>query len=175
MGKSDLYLRLLGKFHAAQQHFAEQFQAARADADPTAAARLAHSLRGTAGNIGARQVAQAAAALEQACATEQSDDEVQSRLAEVEQCLAPVMEALAGMHEAQSYSAQPPRPPKELQEYLAKLKRLLADSDTSAVEVLRELARNPTLAVPLAPVVQQVELFDFDRALELLQQLFPDG
>ena len=120
-------------------------------------------------------MAQAAAALEQACATEQSDDEVQSRLAEVEQCLAPVMEALAGMHEAQSYSAQPPRPPKELQEYLAKLKRLLADSDTSAVEVLRELARNPTLAVPLAPVVQQVELFDFDRALELLQQLFPDG
>lgn len=67
MGKRELYLRLLRKFHATQSSFGEQFESALVGDDPTAATRLAHSLRGTAGNIGAGKVAQVAAALEQAC------------------------------------------------------------------------------------------------------------
>ena len=56
-GKAELYQRLLRKFHAANQGFAAQFAAALADPDATAVTRLAHSLKGTAGNIGAFEVA----------------------------------------------------------------------------------------------------------------------
>ncbi len=49
-GHTDLYVRLLHKFLAAYRGFTEQFEVALADTDPVAAARLAHSLKGTAGN-----------------------------------------------------------------------------------------------------------------------------
>ncbi|MFZ6047026.1 response regulator [Pseudomonas sp. CR3202] len=176
MGKRDLYLRLLRKFHATQLHFGEQFQSARASDDPSAAARLAHSLRGTAGNIGAAGVAQAAAALEQACLAGEATEVVQARLAEVEHGLAPVLEALAGLAPS-SPATEPPamrssRPQFEIR--LAQLKRLLAESDTAAVDALKTLeAMAPGIAAAevLSRVAQQVELFEFDRALELLQEM----
>ncbi|WP_394558315.1 response regulator [Aquipseudomonas alcaligenes] len=173
MGKRELYLRLLGKFRDAQAGFGEQFQAALADPDPRAAERLAHSLRGTAGNIGARSVAQAAAALEQSCQAGDPADIVQGHVAEVMRCLAPTLVALAGLGEgARATPAAAPHSDAALDQQLTRLKRLLAESDTSALgalEALRRLSLEPTLAKRLTQVAQQVEMFDFDRALELLQ------
>jgi PAS domain S-box-containing protein len=174
MGKQDLYLRLLGKFRDAQADFAEQFQVALADADPSAAARLAHSLRGTAGNIGARAVAQAATALEQACLAGEPAPALQALAVEVARCLAPVLAALAGLGESVAAPAgKVLQDGPELRGRLARLGQLLAESDTAAADLLRELrglALEPALAARLARVAQQVERFDFDRALELLQE-----
>lgn len=178
MGKRELYLRLLRKFHAAQTSFAWQFQAALADPDATAAARLAHSLRGTAGNIGAKAVAQAAAELEKACRAGESGELVQARLAEVEQRLAPVLAGLARLGESVPVpGAQVRQSGADLQGRLARLKRLLAESDTAAVDMLddlRGLSLEQDLAKRLSLVAQQVERFDFDRALELLQEGIAD-
>lgn len=174
MEKRDLYLRLLRKFHGSQSHFGEAFQLAIAGSDPTAAARLAHTLRGTAGNIGAGQVAQAAAALEQACLSGDSAAGVQARLSEVERCLAPVLDALARLAPspptAEPAATLPSNP--QFGARLAELKRLLAESDTSAVDTLKALdtlVSSSAEAALLAKVAQQVELFEFDRALEMLQ------
>ncbi|MDG9922769.1 MULTISPECIES: response regulator [unclassified Pseudomonas] len=176
MGRRDLYLRLLGKFRTAQAGFAEQFQAALADPDARAAERLAHSLRGTAGNIGARGVAQAAAELERACQAGETAEVLQDRAAEVQRCLAPTLAALAGLGDGGAGTAGvAPRSDAELDRQLTRLKHLLAESDTAALRVLeqlRGLSLDPVLAKRLAQVAQQVELFDFDRALELLQGQF---
>ncbi|MFL1526239.1 Hpt domain-containing protein [Pseudomonas sp. O230] len=51
-------------------------------------AHLAHSLRGTAGNIGASAVTQAAAELEQLCQIGSTEDQVEEGLIAVERCLA---------------------------------------------------------------------------------------
>ncbi|MGF6092294.1 response regulator [Pseudomonas sp. 18173] len=173
MGKRELYLRLLRMFHAAQTNFAEQFRLALADPDPTTAARLAHSLCGSAGNIGAKAVAQAAAQLETACQTGESGDGVQARLAEVEQCLAPVLFDLSRLGETVPAPVIEVRQAgADLQGRLARLKYLLAESDTAAVSVLDELrglSLDLDLARRLSLVAQQVERFDFDRALALLQ------
>ncbi|MET1078886.1 MAG: response regulator [Pseudomonas sp.] len=172
MGRSELYRRLLRKFYTSNTDFAGQFQAALTDADPTAAARLAHSLRGTAGNIGAKSVAQAATDLEQLCLAGTQGDPLQA-LAELERCLVPVLGALAGLLEespAPKLSMEQAAP--ELQAHLARLRSLLADSDTAAVDLLhalRERALDPHLAERLTRVAQQVEHFDFDRALALLE------
>uniref|UniRef100_UPI0039B78132 hypothetical protein n=1 Tax=Pseudomonas sp. P1B16 TaxID=2986074 RepID=UPI0039B78132 len=56
---------------------------------------------------------------------------------------------------------------------MSRLKGLLAESDTAAVNALAELRKlslEQGLAKRLALVTEQVELFEFDRALELLQE-----
>ncbi len=62
-----LYLKLLRRFADNNQHFGEDFAQALQSADPQAASRCAHSLRGAAGNIGASAVQAAANTLEQTC------------------------------------------------------------------------------------------------------------
>ncbi len=90
-----LYRRLLAKFATGQAHFAESFAQARQDrGDVKAAIRCAHTLRGVAGNIGAMGVASAAAALEQACAEDASDETLQPLL---KQTLAALDLVLAGL------------------------------------------------------------------------------
>lgn len=176
MGKRELYLRLLRKFHTSNLGFGEVFKLARAGDDPTAPARLAHSLRGAAGNIGARGVAQAAADLEQACLSRETAEVIEARLADVEQCLAPVLTALAGLAQSAPSADAPVMNPStpQLAVRLAELQRLLVDGDTAAVETLRALqamAPSASAAALLARVAQQVELFDFDKALDLLRGL----
>ncbi|MCP2068163.1 UNVERIFIED_ORG: PAS domain S-box-containing protein [Pseudomonas reinekei] len=172
-GKTALYLRLLRTFHATQKSFVEQFKTAIADADPTAAVRMAHTLHGNAGNIGARALAQAAAQLEQACRAGEPSDGVQAHLTEVSRCLIPVLSALAVLPEEKTASgAKPPQAEAELGDQLTRLGQLLAESDTAAFEALDELRRlslDNALARRLSRVAQQLERFDFDRALALLQ------
>lgn len=174
MGRRELYLRLLCKFRDTQIGFAQQFKAALAEADPSAPARVAHSLRGTAGNIGAKAIAKAAAGLEQACQTGESATVVQDRAAEVERHLQPTLLALAGLSEnTPIFIGEAVWDGNTLSEHLNKLKELLTESDTAAMDVLtelRKLAMDQDLAQRLNLVFEQVQLFDFDRALELLRE-----
>jgi CheY-like chemotaxis protein len=173
MGRRDLYLRLLCKFRDTQTGFTEQFQAARIDPDVGAAERLAHSLRGTAGTIGAKALAQACALLEQACQNGESATQLKALATQVEHCLLPILTALAdlkantptatgdGLLEGSAISPQ-----------LNRLKELLAEGDTAALDTLAGLRNMPldrVLAERLERVAVQVERFDFDRALKLLQ------
>ena len=172
-GKRALYLRLLRTFHAAQISFVEQFQAALADTDPAAAMRAAHTLRGCAGNIGAKALAQTAAQLEQACRAGETSSVVQSHLAEVQQCLMPVLNTLARLGATSPPIAQQAsQPSTELKQQLTRLGQLLAESDTAAFEALEEIRRlalDVALAKRLSRVAHELERFDFDRALALLQ------
>ncbi|WP_085725625.1 response regulator [Pseudomonas sp. R37(2017)] len=175
MGKVELYLRLLRRFRSSHQAFCSEFQAARDQGDPLAAARLAHTLRGTAGNMGAIEVANAAAALELACQNDGAQQDLADRLAEVERCLTPVLEGLAVLGEAASCadSSTPPLD-SEWHVQLAHTRSLLAESDTQALTALLELQRlasDPRMAEQLHRVVQQAQCFDFDQALELLESL----
>jgi len=176
MGKVELYIRLLRKFRDSQQAFRQDFFDSRADSDPSAAARLAHSLRGTAGNIGALELANAATALEQACLDDAGEPLLAERLAEVERCLAPVLQGLASLPEA-----LPPADPVpastangDWQARLAGIRQLLVESDTQVLTALHELqglTLEPELAEQLRRIVQRAERFDFDEALALLENL----
>lgn len=65
-GNAALYQKILQIFAQSQADFGSRFEAALSDTDPQAALRCAHSLKGSAGNIGAKGVAAAAAELEAA-------------------------------------------------------------------------------------------------------------
>lgn len=65
-GNEALYRKLLLRFREQQIHFADEFEQANA-VDPQTATRLAHSLKGVAGNLGALRLQHLAESLEQAC------------------------------------------------------------------------------------------------------------
>ncbi|MEK1905800.1 MAG: response regulator, partial [Pseudomonas sp.] len=175
MGKVDLYLRLLRKFRISQSGFHLEFLAARSSDDATAATRVAHTLRGTAGNIGANGLASVAATLEQAC-LDGTAEAVSGLLAEVEKCLEVVLAGLAVLAEPESSDgpAASPQISRELRANMATVRHLLADSDTEVLSLLRGLksqASDPAVAEQLRRIVQHAEQFDFDQALELMQNL----
>ena len=79
--------------------FAARFDAAVAAADNEAAVRLAHSLKGVAGNIGAIEVQRAAEALEVACRAGMTGADLAGARGEVEKTLD---EVLAGLRKLEA-------------------------------------------------------------------------
>ncbi|MFZ4289212.1 PAS domain S-box protein [Variovorax sp. HJSM1_2] len=179
MDSEKLYRRLLGKFHDTQGAFDQLFAQARVATDASAATRAAHTLKGTAGTIGAKAVAAAAGQLEQACAAGADDDTIKRLLASTLSELATVM---AGLDALQAAEASVPAAPTSmvavapvdsvvLQQSLAKLALLLTEGDMEAATVVDELqmlAAGTPLAHPLKRVAELVADCDFDAALSAL-------
>jgi signal transduction histidine kinase/CheY-like chemotaxis protein len=69
----ELYLNLLKRFAVSNQNVKKDFEAALSTQNFESAVRLAQVIRGTARNIGAKDVQRAAKALEEACRSKQSD------------------------------------------------------------------------------------------------------
>jgi len=183
MDNPKLYTRLLHKFKESQSDFATVFAAALRDTDPTAPARAAHTLKGTAGNIGAKAVQAAAAALEHACLAGADPAQVQPLLDATVAALAPVVQGLrAFAGEVTAPAAQPTSadtvPPANptaaaLGAALDQLEALLRDSDVEAADLLDDIveqARGTALGFALQRVAKAVGDFDFDAALEALQR-----
>jgi len=177
MGNEKLYTRLLHKFLQSQADFAALFAAARTDTDTSAAARAAHNLKGTAGNIGARGVQGAAAELEHACEEAVPDQHRIADLLELAlQALAPVVQGLRAFasQSGEPQASSPPVPPPagDTAQALDRLERLLRDSNVDAAEALTQLlqqVKGTPLEQNLRRVVTAVEVFDFDAAVTALQ------
>jgi signal transduction histidine kinase/CheY-like chemotaxis protein/HPt (histidine-containing phosphotransfer) domain-containing protein len=177
MDNLKLFTRLLIKFRDSQGDFANLFAAARTDADPTAAARAAHTLKGTAGNIGAKGVQAAAAELEHAYLVNSSPEDIDRALERTLSELAPVIVGLQAVGVPVAASPNAAATPAtaantaEIAKGLKRLTALLQDSDsaaTEAVDSLIALTRGTPLAQPLLLVSAAVADFDFDAALEHL-------
>ncbi len=103
-GKPAFYRKLLRLFLDDKREFEAQFREAQHDADPTAAQRAAHSLKGMAASIGARTLTGLAAALEAACRN--GSDDIDDRLDAVVAELHIVNNGIEGLEAGEA--AQPP-------------------------------------------------------------------
>jgi hypothetical protein len=92
---------------------------------------------------------------------------------QVEQCLRPILAALADLKADTTASTDGDRlDDSAISEQLNRLIVLLDEGDTAALDVLAALRNRPldrALAERLTLVAAQVELFDFDRALQLVK------
>jgi HPt (histidine-containing phosphotransfer) domain-containing protein len=183
--KESLYLRMLVKFRDSQGSFGELFATAQQDADPVAPARAAHTLKGTAGNIGAKGVQAAAGDLEHACNEKAAPEHIAELLNKALAELGPVIAGLQGVDVtegnlrgtggmASSAPTAPKLPDAELSKVLAQLKELLEESDSEAGDLLSDLMdklHGSPMARALKPVAAAIEGFDFDLALEKLNAI----
>lgn len=186
-GDTALYKKLLRRFCEKQAQFEQAFVEAQShtDTDPQGPMRCAHTLKGSAGNIGAVQVAQLAAELETACA---NNAPIQAIMDELLPCLTALIDAMT-LALDKSQDIDPPNEAGhsekahqniDITALLAELKALISDSDMDASDRADTLleALNGTPQQPLAEqLFTQIEDFDFDGAEETLmalEQQLPD-
>ncbi|WP_237051532.1 PAS domain S-box protein [Magnetospirillum sp. ME-1] len=163
-GKRPLYLDMLRKFAAGQRNAADEIGAALAAGDSATAERIAHTLKGIAGNVGAAALQSLAADVEAAV---KAGKDASAPLA----ALAPVLSQLTGrVAAALSPSEETPASGGDAAALIHRLRALLADSDAEAEELV--VNNLPLLRSALGSradsIARHVGDFDFDRALGLL-------
>ncbi|MGR8931454.1 MAG: response regulator [Gammaproteobacteria bacterium] len=171
MRNEKLYLKQLIKFRDTQGDFIRQFERARHSEDQSAATRCAHTLKGTAGNIGAKAVQAIADQLEQACRYNLPADEIDRLLQVAADRLDTVIAGLLQLGPISEAPVADGLPDLDIRSRLEKLKTLLEESDSEAVDAVEELmqvCKGRNIEMILKPIAVDVGNYDFDSALEKL-------
>jgi signal transduction histidine kinase/DNA-binding response OmpR family regulator/HPt (histidine-containing phosphotransfer) domain-containing protein/HAMP domain-containing protein len=139
-GNRTLYVKILGQFADQQGPALDQVADALERQDHALAERLAHTLNGVAGNIGARGVQSAAGVLERVIRDRSNADDVERARQQVEAVLGPlaagIRNAIAMVESEGSAPVQPAAPasPAQSREAATQLAALLSGSDPGAAE-----------------------------------------
>ncbi|MDH3348992.1 MAG: response regulator, partial [Desulfobulbaceae bacterium] len=178
-GNAELYLKLLGKFQGDYQSFVQQFSAARSDGDSETAVRIVHTLKGLAGNFGAKGVQNAAEALERACMEDMDGLDIDGLFAGVVTELAVVMRGLDILPRASSSTEETVMAEVEVDRAevlprLAELKELLEVNDMEAEQVVEELAslfNGTPYGVQMKELADLVDNYKFTDALKNVEDI----
>ena len=160
---------MLRKFAAGQKDVPERIGAALDAHDRVLAERLAHTLRGVSGNIGARQIEQAAQALESAIRDTGPHAEIEAHMDDLRR---PLTAMIAGLEARlpSGTSALQMTDPAVLDEACRNLCRLLRNGEPQAAELLQDNAELLRVTFPAQYEVidASIRSFDFEAALETL-------
>ncbi|MEN8177661.1 MAG: response regulator [Pseudomonadota bacterium] len=173
-GKTKLYRKMLKNFCDNQRDFQSQFLAGRQDVDPEMAIRIAHTLKGVAGNIGAKRVEETAAELERAC--KQDADSIDKILQSVSAELQTVIAGLEvlDVHQADNATIQTVIDKAAVERLLRELRTLVAKDDVGAADKaggLASLLKNTLYTEHLNKISRAIEGYDYDEALEAVRRL----
>jgi two-component system sensor histidine kinase/response regulator len=174
-GNHKLYIKLLRDFESHQADAIEQIRAALATNDIESATRVAHTLKGVAGSLGAGPVQTAAAAVENLLRDRAAADATNSALEQLVAVLDPFLTRLraALAMGATSAAAAPAVAPAQTRAVAAQLTKLFADFDTSAVTFTEEnqASLRPAFDAPTwEQFLRQTQGFAFADAQVLLDQ-----
>ena len=175
-GNRTLYRNLLLKFRASQADVVGEVRRALDHEDAATAERLAHTVKGVAGNVGATKLHAAALALETAIKEGGSSSKCEAELAEFSGELDVVFGAIAKLEQAPgsagSVSDEAPASVdvKQAQRFAAELAGLLRDGDMEAVDRMAE-ARTIFGGRAASELEAQISGFEFEGALETLEAL----
>jgi len=180
-GKAPLFHKLLLRFRESQSQFESAYRAATGAGDWSEATRHAHTLKGLAGTIGARPLAEAAAALETLTATVPPPT---GRLeASLSRVLAALAEVLEGLQRLDNPAVSPAAPEAlasfgDLAPELERLADLLDQGDAEALPLLDEIEQRldaARFAGLLGTLARQVRSFDFMTAATDARRLLASG
>ncbi|REL25359.1 response regulator [Thalassotalea euphylliae] len=170
----SLYKKQLLRFLSSYQDFATIFNEALSQSDIDSAAREAHTLKGIAGTIGAYQLYQEAAELEQLCRESAPLDDALTRLlAELDLVLTSidsVREHLVPAEQQQGGDVDT----SLVKDQIAGLIARLEDYDINATEILTKLTpalSNHEVSDTFTQIQKAMDEYDFDSATEHAYQL----
>jgi signal transduction histidine kinase/DNA-binding response OmpR family regulator/GAF domain-containing protein/HPt (histidine-containing phosphotransfer) domain-containing protein len=177
-GNEKLYARLLCKFREGQEKAAQEIRAALHSGDRETAGRLAHTVKGVSGNLGAEGLYRAAAELEKAI--KEGKENVDPVVAEFSSRLKRVMEGIE-LFEANSAGQEAPEPSRGVsvdREVVTPLLRDMAgllESDLTEamnrLEALRRHLAHSSAQKEFKRLEKQVENFDTDGALKSIEAI----
>jgi PAS domain S-box-containing protein len=178
-GNARLYRDLLEQFAAKQSGAAAEIEAALRSGDRTTAERVAHTVKGVAGNLGVVRVQERAAALERVL---RDGSEPGASLAEFASVLAAQVEAIRAVLASSAEESRPSAPARfdagGARTAIARMRKLLADSDGEAAEAFPQLAGALAGAVgkaSLDALGNAIQGFDFEAALSKLEAIVADS
>ena len=174
-GNRVLYAKLVRRFVEDQGSAVDQIAAATSRGDAELALRLAHTLKGVAGNIGAKLVQTAAGKLENDLRDGSDASEVERALRELSSVLDPLIAQLQGRKPVATEVVEAPAPPlpSALRETAERLTALLADSDPDAAAFVaaNRSALEPLFAGPSWTEFERlVRDYAFPEALARLER-----
>ncbi|MGI2258839.1 response regulator [Shewanella sp. GXUN23E] len=172
-----LYARILQRFVTGQQTVMVDIAQAVADGDWTLAQRLAHTLKGVAGNLVCHPLVELAQQLENSLGEQQFDDTLACKASEQ---IAGLCDAIMAWQKAADRHTDadrpvpaPELPTKPIQAQLTRIQGRLMDNDASALAELKALKSS----VPehqwqeLEPVYVLAEEYRFEEAAELIGRI----
>ncbi|MEI6680830.1 MAG: response regulator, partial [Mariniphaga sp.] len=176
-GSAKLLRKLVVRFVETQELVMDRIKAAMEASDTNTAIREAHTVKGLAGNIGAGELANAAALVEGMLNRGETSGFVEAlnaMEAQLASQLVSIRAALGLEAPAATVVANDPLGHSDLAPELQKLARLLADSDSEASDVAEELEER-LKALNLGSLVKElmkgIAEFDFDTALDRLKDI----
>jgi len=173
-GNTRLYLKLLRKTGKSQAGFFDEFEEAIQKQEWDVAERLAHTLKGLSGNIGAMSLQQAALKLESG-AREHQVDALDKHALETE--LKRVLISISTLEPANGTVHHESIDTAVLDDVIHLLSKQLADFDTLALETLeshRELLGHGSLKSHALALEKALESYDFEKAQTLLEEMKTD-
>ncbi|MES9844764.1 MAG: response regulator, partial [Candidatus Sedimenticola sp. 6PFRAG5] len=176
-GNLKLYMQLLKKFQKNQSNVPEEVMKALEMGDLDTARRIAHTLKGVSGNLGARRLFESARDLEE-CIKKDSEDCVQRQMGEVREALGQVLEAIDQLEHPSARSGAEAEDRDidlaKLGPRINELASLLADDDTAAsryLATLREECCAAALRDGFDEIESLIENYDFGEALVVLGRI----
>ena len=170
-----LYKKLLLKFKASQSDFKEQFINALNSDDEDAPARVAHTLKGIAGSLGATKLYELSGILESSYKTKANSENIDNELEDVVTELEPIISSLEQLEDRKETIEKTEELDVEsANKLLQKLKTLLKDDDTEASDILEELQQVKGISrykEELQKVSRLLDGYEFDEALEIINKL----
>ncbi len=171
LGRKSLYLSLLRMFVIGQKSVGAEILKALEGNFLETAERLAHTLKGVSGTIGATGLQQLAKKLETAIRERSPRQEIDARLDELQvqlEDLITQLEQLLPVDKAEMAAAVVP---EQLKVVCAKLAAMLADDDAEAVDVLDANAELLRAAFPshYRRIDDNIRIFDFEAAIAALR------
>jgi CheY-like chemotaxis protein len=175
-GNIRSYRKLLNKFVANQQGAIGEIRSAFREGDHEGTVRLAHTLKGVAGTVGASALQESAASLE-AALKGQPEEVPEAQITHTEAELDRTLSVLQAVATAEPLSGSgdggggvPADLSSRLQGLLEKLEQYDSEADDVLEEILGQVAGTP-LADPLRALKKRVGEYDFEGAAEDLKQL----
>jgi PAS domain S-box-containing protein len=175
-GNMKLYKKLLREFVDQQADAVQQIRAALAKNDTESAIRLAHTLKGVSGSLGAGPVQSAAGTVEKLLRDQAAADATNSALEQLAAALDPFVTRLRAALTSTATTAAAPMPavaPARIRAMAEHLKKLFAAFDTNAVTFVEENEASLRPAFDAAMWEQfqrQIQQFAFADAESLLDQ-----
>jgi two-component system sensor histidine kinase/response regulator len=171
LGKMPLYVSMLQRFVGGQKNVATSIRSALAADDSDTAERLAHTLKGVSGSIGAKGLQQEAGELEAAISEHQPRDAVEARLSELSAQLQRLIEQLEESLPEESHETPATVDLRRLDGVRRRLEALLAADDAEAAEVISADADLLRAGFPnhFRALDAAIHAFDFDAAAAVLR------
>jgi HPt (histidine-containing phosphotransfer) domain-containing protein len=166
-----MYQRLLGKFAHGQRDVAPSLVSALDAGDRATAERIAHTLNGVAGTIGAVQIQSLAAALEQRIRGGAERSELDGSIAPLSAALSALIARL-DEHEKHSVPAASVVDLVLLGQTIDELTKLLAASESDVIPLFESGAPLLKAAFPdrFGPLSAAIQAYDFEAAHRLLTE-----